>query len=374
MSGVIKILFVIPSLGGGGAERACVNLLRHLDRSRFGLSLALFRKEGTYLGDVPADVTVYDFGSPGGRDLRLVWHLAQLLRHLQPDIVFSVLRYTNVLSLLAAHTAQSRVRIVINEQNRLRDEFALYGWGWLKERVVRWLYPQASAITAISQGIKQELVQDFHLPDSKIWVIHNPVDLKVIRSMGNESVDHPWFDGSVPIVLAAGRLHPQKGFDYLIRAFRHVQAAMPARLVILGEGPSRRSLERLVVELDLADRVALPGFQRNPFRFIARASVFVLSSLYEGFGNVIVEAMALGVPVVATRCPSGPDEIIEDGVNGLLVPVADEIALAEAILRMLRDETLAARLRQRGPERAAAFDASHIAAQYAALFESLCTS
>lgn len=371
---MLKILFVIPSLGGGGAERACVNLLKHIDRSRFSLSLALFQERGPYLGDVPADVTVYDLNRPNSRDPLLIWRLGRLLRSLQPDVVFSILRYTNIITLLAARLAHSKARVVVNEQNRLQEEFAIYGLGWLKGTAVRWLYPKASAITAISQGIRQELVRDFGLPEHQVQVIHNSVDLKAIRAMGAEPVSHPWFDGSVPVVLGVGRLHPQKGFAYLIRAFRRVWDAVPARLFILGEGPDRPALERLVAELGLGEWVAMPGFQQNPFRFMARASVFVLSSLYEGFGNVIVEAMALGVPVVSTRCPSGPDEIIEDGVNGLLVPVADEEALAEAILRVLQDKALAAQLRQRGPERARDFDVLRVADQYAALFEFLCAS
>jgi glycosyltransferase involved in cell wall biosynthesis len=372
---VIKILFVIPSLGGGGAERACVNLLKHLNRSQFGLSLALFCKAGPYLSELPPDVVVFDLKTPNHWDSRLIWRLAQLLRKTQPDIVFSILRYTNVVTLLAARLARSEARILINEQNRLREEFAVFGGGWIKSIFVRHLYPWADGITVISQGIQQELIRDFDLPESKIQVIYNPVDVAAVQALSKLPVEHPWFlDNSEPIVVAAGRLHPQKGFEYLIRAFQRVVTAVPARLVILGEGPSRPHLEGLVMKLGLEDVVALPGFQQNPYSWMARAAAFVLSSLYEGFGNVIVEAMALGVPVVATRCPSGPDEIIDNEVNGLLVPVADETALAEAILRVLRDEKLAAKIRRHGPDRAAAFDVSRITAQYAALFESLCAS
>ncbi len=374
MAGKISLLFVIPSLGGGGAEGACVNLLRYLDRSRFEASLALFRKEGPYLTNVPADVVIYDLGGRDGRDPRLIWHLTQLWKRVRPAVVLSILRSANVAVLLAARLARCATKVIINEQNRLQAEFAIYGWGWAKGGILRWLYPQADAITVISRGIGEELIHSFGLPEDKVTVLHNPIDLANVQTLGHELVDHPWFDGTVPVILGAGRLHPQKGFAYLLRAFQRVRSDLPVRLVILGEGPERGHLEKLIAELHLGESVSLLGFQKNPYRFMARASVFVLSSLYEGFGNVIVEAMALGVPVVATRCPSGPDEIITDGVNGLLVPVADEVRLAEAILRVLADKELAAKFRQRGPERARAFDAGSIAAKYAALIESLCAS
>ncbi|MGQ9625471.1 MAG: glycosyltransferase [Anaerolineae bacterium] len=374
MAGAIRVLFVIPSLEGGGAERACVNLLRHLDRSRFEPSLALFRREGPYLDDVPSDVTVYDLGGGNTRDLRVLFRLARLVRDARPAVLFSIMRYSNLIALLAASLARCEVKVAINEQNRLREEFATYGWGWAKGIAVRWLYPRADAITAISQGIREELIRGFGLPEDKVSVIYNPVYLDGIQALGRDSPNHPWFNGNLPVVLAAGRLHPQKGFAYLIRAFQRVSSCLPARLLILGEGPERGKLEALIAELRLEESVALLGFQRNPYSFMAKAAVFVLSSLYEGFGNVLVEAMALGVPVVATRCPSGPEEIIEDGLDGLLVPVADEERLAEAILRVLTEKELAAKFRQRGPERVRAFDASHIASQYASLFESLCES
>jgi glycosyltransferase involved in cell wall biosynthesis len=195
------------------------------------------------------------------------------------------------------------------------------------------------------------------------------VDSEAVAAGAREPLEHPWFGpGQPPVVLAAGRLHPQKNFSLLLRAFRHVAQARDARLVILGEGSERARLEQVARELGIGRQVLLPGFERNPFRWMARATVFVLPSLYEGFGNVIVEAMAAGCPIVATRCPYGPQEIVEDGVSGRLVPVGQAEPMARAVLSLLQDPALSARLALRGKQRALDFAPAQIAGRYEQLF------
>jgi glycosyltransferase involved in cell wall biosynthesis len=391
--GVPKLLFVLPSLGGGGAERASVDLLRGIDRQRFHITLALFarsahatpprarsavadnagRSSGTFLQELPGDVPLYDLRGKQSYDVRLVWRLAGVLRREKPDVVFSVLRYTNLITLLASRLSGSAARVVVNEQNPPSAEFALFGGGRVKAWFLRRLYPWADRVTAISTGIARELVSTYGVPQDKVQVIPNPVDLVRVRALAAAKLEHPWFSAQagLPVLVAVGRLHPQKGFAHLIRAFSIVRQALPCKLVILGEGPLRTELEGLIASLGLTDDVALPGFQENPYNYMSHSAAFVLSSLFEGFGNVLVDALALGVPVVSTRCPVGPEDIITDGVTGVFVPPADEEALAQAILRVLQDGELRRKLLANGPLRAADFAIERIVPQYEALFERL---
>ncbi len=317
---------------------------------------------------LPEDIAVVDMHGGGQYDLRLVWRLAALLRQRRPSLVFSVLRYANMVTLLAHLVAQSSAQVVVNEQNLPSAEFQLFGGGLLKAWFLKWLYPRAALVTTISQGISSELTSTFGLSKRKVCVIPNPVDLTRVRALAGAEAEHPWFQSGLPVVLAVGRLHPQKGFDHLLRAFAEIRATLPCKLVILGDGPQRTELERLSAELGINNDVDLPGFQANPYPFMRCAAVFVLSSLYEGLGNVLLEALALGAPVVSTACPVGPDEIITDGVTGLLVPPANDEALAQAIVRLLREPELRRRLSVNGPVRASEFALERIVSQYESLF------
>jgi glycosyltransferase involved in cell wall biosynthesis len=400
MTGPHKLLFVLPSLGGGGAERASLDLLRGIDRERFQITVALFtrsglanpadpanpaknagrssgnvgRNRGSFLQELPSDVPLYDLRGRQSYDFRLVWRLASVLRRENPQVVFSVLRYTNLITLLACRLAGSQARVVINEQNPPSAEFALFGGGRVKAWFLRQLYPRADRVTAISTGIARELVSSYGLPQDKVQVIPNPVNLVRVRTLAAAKLEHPSFQSGLPVLIAVGRLHAQKGFGHLIRAFSIVRQVLPCKLVILGEGPLRSELEGLITSLGLVDDIALPGFQENPYNFVSNSAVFVLSSLFEGFGNVLVDALALGVPVISTRCPVGPEDIVTDGVTGIFVPPADEKALAQAILRVLQDSDLRRRLSANGPLRAADFAIERIVPQYEALFERLAGS
>nr|HID14046.1 glycosyltransferase [Anaerolineae bacterium] len=337
----IRLLTIIPGLGGGGAERALVNLLRHLDGGRFQVQLAAFEATGPFRREVPVEIPVHDLNGRRQYDVRLVVRLARLLHSERPDAVLSVMRYANVVALLAARLSRFNGPVIVNEQNNPSAEFEQFGGRWFKSLALRYLYPRAGKITAISQGIATELASRWGVPGDKVVVIPNPVDVAQIRHLAQEPSPHPWLtDKQIPVIIGVGRLHPQKDFGLLVRAFRLVRNAQATRLIILGEGPERDLLENEVQQLGLASDVLLPGFQDNPFAWMGRADAFVLSSRYEGFGNVIVEAMALGRPVIATNCPFGPGEIIGDNVSGLLVPVGDEQALARAITRVLNEPNL----------------------------------
>jgi glycosyltransferase involved in cell wall biosynthesis len=240
-------------------------------------------------------------------------------------------------------------------------------------RLMRRTYAMADAIVAVSKTVADDLGSVAGIPRHSITTIYNPVVTPNLPSRASESMDHPWFaPGAPPVVLSVGRLAPVKDFPVLLRAFARVRAVRDAKLIILGEGKdapetSRRRAElmALATELGVAADVQLPGFAQNPLAYMARAAVFVLSSTWEGFGNVLVEALACGCPVVSTDCPSGPAEILDRGRYGRLVPVCDDVAMAEAILATLDAPPDPEVLRARG----ALFSADRAVESYlAALF------
>jgi glycosyltransferase involved in cell wall biosynthesis len=202
--------------------------------------------------------------------------------------------------------------------------------------LVRKLYPRADGIAANSKGVADDLAQVIGVPEERIQVIYPSVVTADLFERAQAPVDHPWFcQGQPRIVLGAGNLIKQKDFPTLIRAFAKIRHTHQVRLVILGEGKERPQLSGLIQDLGLEEDVVLLGFVDNPYAYMARAAVFVLSSAWEGFGRVLVEAMAVGTPVVSTNCPSGPAEILEGGKHGPLVPVGDSQALAKAIVNIL---------------------------------------
>jgi glycosyltransferase involved in cell wall biosynthesis len=276
-----------------------------------------------------------------GSTLRTLLPLTRLLRRLRPDAVLSTLVESNFLAIAAARLAQTEARVVIREANTL-SQALLRNPRRIKRltgRLIPYIYPKADAIVASSQGMQHDLTANFRIPPHKIRRIPNPLPLAWTRQHAQAPVQHPWFAaGQPPVVLSVGRLERAKDFATLIRAFAKVQAQREARLLILGEGSMRPQLETLVRQLGLSECVALPGFDPNPFRYMARAKVFVMSSVYEGFPNVLVQALACGCPVVSTDCPSGPSEILNGGAYGHLVPVGDADALAASILKVLQGE------------------------------------
>ncbi len=351
---------VIPLLAGGGAERVATLLLQHIDRKKFEPSLVMYKKSGVYMDELPPCLRVVDLGLRKRTLLglpKIIWRLARVIRRERPDVVLSFLTYCNLITIAATRLSGVKTAVVVSERNNLTMELKAepLRYSLLQKLGVRVLYSLADVILANSRGITEDLVENFGVSTQKVEVIYNPVNIERISHLAREPVDHPWFDDELPVVIAMGRLEPQKGYPYLLRAIARVKNIRPCRLMILGEGKKRGELEYLAQELGIKQNVAFLGFQKNPFKYLARADLFVLSSLWEGFPNVILEAMTCGTPVIATRCPSGPEEIITDGVNGILVPVGDEKALGNAIFGVLTEGKLMERLVQQGRKRARDF-------------------
>jgi glycosyltransferase involved in cell wall biosynthesis len=260
--------------------------------------------------------------------LRAFPRLVSLLRTLRPQAVLSTMTGTNLLAVLACIQARGRNRLVLREAASLVNVKSS-----LMRLMMRWLYPRASELVAVSTGIARELV-GLGVAADKIHVIHNPVDAARLRHLADAGPP-PQLEGKTPYIVSIGRLAEQKDQQILLRAFTLSALRERYRLVIVGEGNQRAHLERLGCDLGIDDKLLFPGALDNPYAVLAGASLHVLSSRWEGYPNVLLEALALGVPVVATDCPHGPRELLEGGRYGRLVPVGDANALASAMIAEL---------------------------------------
>ncbi len=265
--------------------------------------------------------------------------LARYLRLRKPDILFSAETPVNALAIVARMLVGWPRRLVVSEHNHL-SEFAnrtRVRLDRLRPLIARVLYPQADLVTAVSGGIAEDLVGSCGLDARKVSVVHNLLDVAGIQAQAEEAPEHPWLqEGEPPVILNVARLVPQKDQATLVRAFAIVHARYRCRLLILGEGPERANLERLIAELGLGADASLPGFVTNPYAWMRRARVFALSSAWEGLPVSLIEALAVGVPIVSTDCPAGPSEILLAGRLGNLVPVGDAQAFASALLEALQ--------------------------------------
>jgi glycosyltransferase involved in cell wall biosynthesis len=334
------VALFLRGLYGGGAEKVMLNLASSFVERGLNVDLVLARAAGPYLEQVPPKVRVVD--------LEAEWmpsslpKLTHYLRQVRPTTMLVALHYPCEIAVLAKRLAGVSTRVIVSEHNTLSQEAA-----GIPQRSVRltplaarMFYPWADGIIAVSQGVADDLGQITRLSSDRIQVIYNPIVLPELFTLAQEPVEHPWFKpGEPPVILGVGRLHPQKDFPTLIRAFAEVRKVQQARLMILGDGPERQALTTLVSELGLIEDVAFPGFVQNPYAYMSKAAVFVLSSAWEGLGNVLVEAMAIGTPVVSTNCESGPGEILDGGKYGRLVPVGDSRAIAQAITSVLAGNT-----------------------------------
>jgi glycosyltransferase involved in cell wall biosynthesis len=341
-----RLAIFLPGLYDGGAERVMLNLAAGLVEYGFDVDLVLAQAEGPFLRNVPASVRIVELNSRHLSAQRTLFSLPSLVRYLRserPDAMLSSLNYANIIALWAKRLAGVPLRLSISEHNtfsREREQFTGQ-YRWLLHGLMRQFYPRADTIIAVSEGVADDLASVLGIPHEHIKVIYNPVITPELQTKKEARLEHPWFGkNQPPVVLAAGRLTKQKGFDVLIRAFAEVRSQRVARLLILGEGEDRSALIGLLRELDLEQDVGLPGFVSNPYSYMANASLFVLSSRWEGLPTVLVEAIYCGAPIISTDCPSGPREILKNGEYGQLVPVDDIGCLAQAINTVLDGKTL----------------------------------
>ncbi|MCS7208465.1 MAG: glycosyltransferase [Fimbriimonadales bacterium] len=358
-----RLALYLPSLAGGGAERVMVQLANEFVSRGHRVDMILVHPEFTYRSELDPAVNL-EVINPTRRLLGL--HiLAKTTPYLRRGYDGMLCCIRNFPPILAKRVARSRTRVVIQEVSQPSLVFAgLEGKEWEARLAThlgyRFVYPLADGVVAVSKGVAEELQRITRIRPNRLHIIYNPAITLDFYEKANAPVEHPWFQSSEPpVILGVARLHAVKGFDILLRAFAQVVQQTPARLLILGEGDERTRLEQLVCELNLQGLVAMPGFDPNPFRYMRRAGVFVLSSRTEGMPVALIQALACGCPVVSTRCSSGVEEVLNGDQYGLVVPVDDVNALAEAILRVLRGER-----RQAPPEWLEQFRVERIAEQY----------
>jgi len=380
-----RILLLLPDLAGGGAERTSLNLQRHLDTARYEVTLGLMEPRGEYLASVEPGRWIAPSGMFAGmasrrpkdsvsRGILQVPLLAALLKRHRPDVVMSSMADVSI-PLAAAWkfmpAFRRKVRWIAREGNYTKavvaEAFSSPAQRRLMSRMIARSYRNADVVLTPCRGVAEVLAVDFAMPRGKLAVIGNPLDLEAVTQAAREA---PGMALPEKFLVAVGRLKPQKGFDLLIRAFAALGREYLS-LVILGEGPERAALQALATELGVAARVRLPGFLVNPWPVVARAEVFCLSSRWEGFGHVVIEAMACGTPVVVTDCPHGPAEIVTHGLDGITVRSDDWQALSEGLHAALEDPDVTRRRANAARARASDFEAGRIATRYGDLFDGM---
>ena len=328
----------LPSLAGGGAERAITIVANGLAERGAQVTLVLGSATGPYLDLVRPAVRIVDLGTSS-----MPRALPRLVRHLRaarPYALLAAMSHANVVAALAHRLAHSKGRLVLSERAHLTSVFAQYRGPRMRltRALMRLTYPWADQLVAVSHGVADDLPRHVPVARGRVVTVYNPIVDDHLLRQADAAPTHRWLaDPQLPVILAAGRLIAQKDFATLIRAFAQLRRKRLMRLLILGEGELREELLALALQQGVADDVALPGFEANPFAAMRAARLFVLSSRFEGLPGVLIQAMACGARVVSTDCPSGPREVLEDGRWGALVPVGDADALALAMEAALDD-------------------------------------
>jgi glycosyltransferase involved in cell wall biosynthesis len=355
-AGELDVLFVMPNFLVGGAERVTYLLANELAARGLRVGIAAYEMKGEFLDHVDPRVRLEEIGGAGW--FAAILPLFHLVRRTRPRALVGVMVSCNVAVVIVGKLALSNTRIFLTEHSQVDRSAEFYGKHSRAYQAIRWCYPYADTIVCVSDGVRESLCRYSGMKPDKMRVIHNPIFSSDILYKVGQPFSHPWAnDPDIPLILAVGRLTTAKNYPMMLRAFAILRRYRHARLLILGNGPLRDSLAALVTELGVSEDVELHGYTDNPYAFMSRANLFVLSSSWEGFPTVLVEALACGSPAVATDCPSGPREILLDGALGELALVDDEQAFAAAMMRALdappRREALVERGRNFSVERAA---------------------
>lgn len=378
----LRVGVFFSGLTGGGAQRRSLLLARGFVKHGCKVDVVVVRSEGSFRSAVMPGEKLFALEPhmaylPIIRNIKGFWVLSgvfALARYLvaeRPDILLSTSTPANLAALWGQMLSRTHIPIVITANLNLTEATARWGTfvAKLLRRLISRVYRNAQAVITISRGVTEDLLAVTEIPEERVFQIYNPLDIEFVSRQSRETVDHPWLcAGAPPVVLAVGKLKQQKDYPTLIRAFARVRASHKSRLVILGEGEERDQIEQLVKDLGIEADVYMPGFVENPFAWMFRASVFVLSSAWEGLSNVLLEALACGCTVVSTDCPSGPREILADGKFGYLVPVRDDERLANAIVAALS----APPQRERSIARAAEFGFDATVERYLTILRHVC--
>jgi len=368
-----RILFVSPNLAAGGAQRQLINIANGFHQRGYEVSVFLFYDKGNLSNSLDKDIKIFSpYSIKVLERLRLFWILYGTLRLLRvimtekPDLLYSR-QWPKIPVAIIGKIL--KVKTVSVEGNNLEHTLLLKKRPLLF-RIRRLCAQLSDKVVANSSSLACEVKEVFNL-DSDVAVIHNGIDIEGIREKSKEEQSHKWLGDETPLILAMGYLKDdQKGFSYLLEALEIVNRSKPARLIIIGNG-KKEKLEELSMKLSIRDKTDFFSTVPNPFPYVAKADIFACSSLYEGLSNVILEALALGKPVISTDHKHGANEIIEDGKNGILVPIRDPQKMAEAILKVLEDAELRRNLEEEARKRSENFSREKMISGYEKLFSGM---
>lgn len=365
-----KVTFFHPYFVFGGVEKTNLRLAKYLISQGYevdfiALSFSIhLQKEIEELG-------IHQVELHAKRTLRAIPELKRYIAEERQkyELTFiSCQNYANLVAIFSWPKNRDGIKLIVSERSQV-DEFKYNGKAMKGKAIVKlmsWYYRRADVIVANSKETAEDLTS---LTGKKAECIYNPTLSDNYEILASEAVEHPWFQSEIPVIIGVGRLALPKGFDTLIRAFAILQKKIDARLVILGEGDKREELNDMINELNLQNKVWMPGYEKNPYRFIKKSDLFVLSSLFEGLPNVLIEALALGVPCVSTRCKSGPREILLEGRGGYLVDVGNAQQMADAMEKALVDKKNTEQMLQTAMNMLYRFTPQEVGKQYLEVIE-----
>ncbi|MDG5821296.1 glycosyltransferase [Natronococcus sp. A-GB7] len=364
MGSQVHVGIFLPRLGVGGIEQVAVNLSNKLLEYGYKVDIVLINKSGELLEDIKRGVNIVNLNVDS--DYKIPIELREYLVSKEPDLLYSMLTPLNIIAIMTNILSVGDTKNVVSEHNMMKSKVTNYKTNACFQ-LSKILYPLADHIVTVSDGVSESVRNNTLARQESISKIYNPIDVDGIRRLSEERSGHPWIDNpSTRIIISGGRHETQKGFDTLIRSFSQTNLKKN-KLLLFGEGPETDNLKKLVSELDVSDSVDFLGYVDNPYAYINESDVFVLSSRHEGFGIVLVEALACGCPIVSTNCESGPSEILADGKYGQLVPVDDEQKMAKAIEQVLKSPSKSDTLSKRASD----FSVDNSANQYDKLFQRL---
>jgi len=377
-----KLVILISSLVQGGAERRASSLGNDLAEKGYRVDLITLDSGVNF--SISGKVNYHQVSALDAHANKLVKlfytpyqviKLRKLIKEINPDIVLSFLERPNLLNVLLKNNLKYKSIASVRSFPSISYKKGFHGF--IFKKFLRHIAKKADKIIANSEQTVKDLVENFNSDPEKTVVIYNPYDIEEIKNLTKEAVNHPWFQENVPIVISSGRLVEQKGQWHLIRAFSEIRKKTKARLIILGDGKLEEYLKKLARELAIENEVAFLGWKKNPFKYIAKSSVFAFPSLYEGFPNALVEAMICGVSVISSDCFSGPREILGDDEYGILFPVCDgklygakdpltkeENTLALGISKLLENKELREEYKIKALERVKDFSKERIIPEY----------
>ena len=330
-----RVGFILASLNVGGVEKNTLRLIKGLLNKEYKVDLLLVSNEGIYINQLDKRLNIINLNTK--KVSRSIFKISEYLKKYGPLALITAKDYINIIVILASLLSKTKTKIITSTNTQVSIQLSTQKKTSkiINKWLMRMIYPFATNLVAVSMGVADDLAAIIGVNVNKIHVIYNPIVDEEIRTNENKFVDIPHIKSDDTLLVSAGRLSNEKDYPTLLEAIRIAKNKRNVKLIILGEGEQRKNLENMITRLELKDSVYLIGEVLNPYPYMKKADLFILSSRWEGFANVIVEALAVGTPVVSTDCPSGPSEILDAGNYGLLVPVGDPKSLAEGIIEAL---------------------------------------